>query len=56
MTNRLFHYVSTTDDPITRELEKEGQVFATDSILATIMTCPRSYYSWDIIIQRVGSR
>ncbi|KAL5258316.1 hypothetical protein ACHWQZ_G008970 [Mnemiopsis leidyi] len=56
MTNRLFHYVSTTDDPIIRELAKEGHVFATDSILATIMTCPRSYYSWDIIIQRVGSR
>lgn len=56
MTNRLFHYVSTTDDPIVRELAKEGHVFATDSILATIMTCPRSYYSWDIIIQRVGSR
>jgi translation initiation factor 3 subunit D len=56
MTNRPFHYVSTTDDPIIRELAKEGNVFATDSILATIMTCPRSYYSWDIIIQRVGSR
>lgn len=56
MTNRLFHYISTTDDPVIRELAKEGHVFATDSILATIMTCPRSYYSWDIIIQRVGSR
>eukprot|EP00116_Pleurobrachia_bachei_P002791 sb/3463053/ len=55
-TNRLFHNISTADDPVIRELVKEAQVFATDSILSTIMTCPRSYYSWDIIIQRIGSK
>jgi len=26
-------------------------VFATDAILATLMTGPRSAYSWDIIVQ-----
>ena len=30
------------------------KVFATDAILATLMTCARSKYSWDIVAQRVG--
>ena len=30
---------------------KECNVFATDAILATLMTSPRSAYSWDIIVQ-----
>ena len=49
--NRIFHTVTTTDDPIIRKLSKhEGNVYATDSILATIMCCTRSNYSWDIVI------
>lgn len=31
-------------------------VFATDSILATLMCAPRSVYSWDIVVQRVGNK
>lgn len=31
-------------------------MFATDSILATLMCCTRSTYSWDIIVQRVGNK
>ena len=27
------------------------KVFATDTILATLMTCARSSYSWDIVVQ-----
>jgi translation initiation factor 3 subunit D len=34
----------------------QGNVFATDSILATIMCCTRSSYSWDIVVQRVGNK
>ena len=26
------------------------KVFATDAILATLMTCTRSRYSWDIVV------
>lgn len=50
-------HVTTTDDPIIRELASEGAatVFATDTILCTLMTAPRSIYSWDIIIQKVGN-
>nr|XP_008198322.1 PREDICTED: eukaryotic translation initiation factor 3 subunit D [Tribolium castaneum] len=41
--NRIFHTVTTTDDPIIRKLSKtEGNVYATDAILATIMCCTRS--------------
>lgn len=32
------------------------QVFATDVILATLMTCGRSKYSWDIVVERVGNK
>lgn len=31
-------------------------MFATDAILATLMSCTRSVYSWDIVVQRVGSK
>lgn len=54
--NRIFHKVTTTDDPVIRELSSEGNVFATDAIMACLMSCPRSVYSWDIIVQRVGDK
>ncbi len=34
----------------------EGNVFATDSIIATLMTAPRSLYSWDIVVERVADK
>lgn len=57
--DRVFHKVTTTDDPVIRRLVKrpscsDCKVFATDAILATLMTCGRSKYSWDIVVQRVG--
>ncbi|EZA58205.1 hypothetical protein DMN91_011646 [Ooceraea biroi] len=55
--DRVFHTVTTTDDPIIRKLSKtEGNVYATDAILATIMCCTRSNYSWDIIIEKIGEK
>jgi len=55
--NRQFNNVTTTNDPVIQEVAKsQGNVFATDSILAFLMTCTRSIYSWDIIIRRVGSK
>lgn len=38
------------------ENENVGTVFATDAILATLMCSPRSMYSWDIVIQKVGNK
>lgn len=38
------------------ENESVGTVFATDTILATLMCSPRSVYSWDIVIQKVGNK
>ena len=45
-----FYPVTTTDDPVIEKLaiEGKGTVFATDAILAHLMTCPRSIYPWDI--------
>ncbi|KAJ8036932.1 Eukaryotic translation initiation factor 3 subunit D [Holothuria leucospilota] len=54
--NRLFHKVTTTDDPNIRKLASKGNVFGTDIILATLMCCTRSVYSWDIIVQHVGGK
>lgn len=31
-----------------------GRVFATDSLLTTLMCATRSVYSWDIIVERRG--
>uniref|UniRef100_A0A5B6YIZ6 Eukaryotic translation initiation factor 3 subunit D n=1 Tax=Davidia involucrata TaxID=16924 RepID=A0A5B6YIZ6_DAVIN len=56
--NRNFFKVTTTDDPVIRRLANEDKatVFATDSILSSLMCAPRSVYSWDIVIQRVGNK
>lgn len=55
--DRIFHTVTTTDDPVIRRLSKlEGNVYATDAILATLMCCTRSNYSWDIVIEKIGDK
>lgn len=57
--DRIFHTVTTTDDPVIRKLAKsnpEVNVFATDAILATLMCCTRSIYSWDIVCQKIGGK
>lgn len=33
-----------------------GNVYATDAILATLMCCTRSNYSWDIVIEKIGDK
>lgn len=54
---RVFHTVSASDDPIMRKFSKTvGNVYATDSVLATLMCCTRSYYSWDIVIEKVDGK
>lgn len=54
--DRIFHKVTTTDDPIIRKLASKGNVFGTDAIISTLMCCTRSVASWDIIVQRVGKK
>ena len=57
--DRVFHTVTTTDDPIIRKLARtdtEASVFATDTILATLMVAGRSQYSWDIVVQKIGGK
>ncbi|KAJ7551005.1 hypothetical protein O6H91_07G129400 [Diphasiastrum complanatum] len=56
--NRNFFKVTTTDDPVIRRLASEDKatVFVTESILSTLMCAPRSVYSWDIVVQRVGNK
>lgn len=66
--NRVFHKVTTTDDPIIRSLvtkkSVEGmvegadvsnvKVYAIDSIISTLMCATRSVNSWDIVVQKVN--
>ncbi|KAL0016073.1 hypothetical protein SO802_003142 [Lithocarpus litseifolius] len=56
--NRNFFKVTTTDDPVIRRLASEDKatVFATDTILSTLMCAPRSVYLWDIVVQRVRNK
>ena len=53
--DREFYPVTTTDDPVIERLaiEGKGTVFATDAILAHLMTCARSVYPWDIVVQKL---
>jgi len=57
-TSKTFFNVTTSDDPIIRQFSMDGPgtVFATDSILAHLMACPRSGNSWDILVTKVGSK
>jgi translation initiation factor 3 subunit D len=54
--NKIFYEVTTSDDPILANYAAEeiGNVFATDAILAHLMASPRSVYSWDIVVQKIG--
>merc|ERR1712013_886079 len=57
--DRIFHTVTTTDDPVIRKLvktETTTNVFVTDAILATLMCASRSAYSWDIVVQKIGGK
>mmetsp|Transcript_32868 Transcript_32868/g.75164 ORF Transcript_32868/g.75164 Transcript_32868/m.75164 type:complete len:564 (-) Transcript_32868:43-1734(-) len=47
---------NTLDDPVIQQLASQGQanVFATDAILAVLMSAHRSVYSWDIVFERAG--
>ncbi|ROT65131.1 Eukaryotic translation initiation factor 3 subunit D, partial [Penaeus vannamei] len=56
--NRIFHKVTTTDDPVIRQLTKTENcnVYATDAILSTIMCCTRSSNSWDVVVQKIAGK
>eukprot|EP00795_Rhopilema_esculentum_P008955 gene8955-16589_t len=56
VNNKIFHKVTTTDDPVIRKLASKGNVFGTDTIISTLMTCTRSVNPWDVIVQRVGNK
>jgi translation initiation factor 3 subunit D len=57
-TELAFPKVTTSDDPNIRDFaaKKVGNVFATDAILAVLMSCPRSIYPWDVVANRVGNQ
>lgn len=50
--------ITTTDDPVIEKLAQTGvgNVFATDIILATLMSCTRSVNSWDIVAHKIGNK
>lgn len=55
--NRMFYPVTSQDDPVLEKLaiDGAGQVFITDTILSHLMTCTRSVYPWDIVVQKLPS-
>ncbi|KAM8704617.1 hypothetical protein ACLKA7_009128 [Drosophila subpalustris] len=55
--DRIINVPGTIDDPVIRRLSKSmGNVFATDDIIATLMCCTRSVYSWDVVIEKLGTK
>ncbi|MCJ1358552.1 MAG: hypothetical protein MMC33_008552 [Icmadophila ericetorum] len=58
VVDRVIYNVTTSSDPIIQELAEkdEATIFATDNILSMLMCAPRSVYSWDLIITRVGNK
>jgi len=55
---RAAYNVTTSQDPVIQELadRNEATIFTTDNILSMLMCAPRSVYSWDLIINRVGDK
>ena len=52
----LIIHIAVYSAPLSLQLTKSPEcsdckVFATDTILSTLMTCARSNYSWDIVVQ-----
>ncbi|KAI9312551.1 eukaryotic translation initiation factor 3 subunit D [Zopfochytrium polystomum] len=57
--DRTFVNITPSADPVLQEFAKDISgpcVFATDSILSTLMCSPRSLYSWDIIITKYDNK
>ncbi|EGC40576.1 eIF-3 zeta [Dictyostelium purpureum] len=48
--------IPTSDDKVIRSEYMNGNVYATDSILAILMSAQKSVFSWDIVVQKVGAR
>ena len=55
MDTKLFYPVTTTDDPVLEKLaiDGQGEIFITDAIMSHLMTCTRSVYPWDIVVQKL---
>jgi len=58
---RSFYKTTTSDDTVIARLHDDPKlshvrVYATDAILAVIMSAPRSAFSWDLVVNRVGDK
>jgi len=56
---RVIDNPSTADDEVIQSIAKSTTgraVFATDSIISTLMCAPRSVYPWDIVITKCGDQ
>jgi len=54
MEQTSFYNVTASDDPIIQGFvaDTDAQIFATDQVLAVLMTAPRSIYSWDVVVTK----
>ena len=55
--NRQFFYVTTTDDEVIEQMatQQQGNVFATDIILSTLMSATRSVFPWYVFFPFIFS-
>ncbi|KAF3079381.1 hypothetical protein TWF569_001779 [Orbilia oligospora] len=56
--DRAWYNPTTSGDPVIQKLAdgEKATIFATDTVLSTLMCATRSVYSWDIVINRVGNK
>ena len=55
---RSYVQLSTSSDPIMQQLvmNGDGDVFATDDIIALLMTAPRAVASFDVVVTKIGNK
>ena len=59
--DKAFYKTTTSDDTVIARLHDDPKlsnvrVYATDQILAVLMAAPRSAFSWDLVVNRVGDK
>lgn len=56
--DKIFYYANAFDDEVIETLaaQNTGQVYATDDVVAQLVSCSRSMYPWDILVRKVNGK
>ena len=54
-----FFNKSIVEDPIIKKISETnsaGNIFASGLVISLLMSCPRSVYPWDIVVEKRGNQ